>query len=124
MSIISITIDGRLTKEPAQKSYGEGKSLTAFSVACSTGFGDNKKTLFFDCSAFGKTGDAIAKYCNKGDQIIVQGTISQNKKDDKVYWNIRVSEFSFGQRKGDGTKSTDDNETPNDNPFNDDDIQF
>jgi single-strand DNA-binding protein len=127
MSIVSVTIDGRLTKEPEVKSYGSDKKLTSVSIASNTGFGDNKKTLYFNCTAFGKTGEAIAKYVNKGDQIIISGGISQNKKDDKIFWNIIINDFSFGQKKNDGVgrvSNVPDEPEHGDNPFDDDDIPF
>jgi len=126
--IVILTVSGRLTNEPKTREYGsEGKTLTSFNVASTVGFGDNKKTLFTNCTAFGKSGEAIAKYLNKGDGITVTGEPTQNKKDDKVYHGLTVSNWTFGPKKQ-GSSNTGGNDEPprseEDNPFSDDDIPY
>jgi len=97
--MITIQMDARLTKEPESKSYGgEGKTLTSISLATNTGFGDNKKTLFYNCTCFGKAGEAMCKYLNKGDQIFITGVPTQQKVDNKIFHGITISDWTFGAK--------------------------
>ena len=128
--MITVQMDARLTKEPETKTYGsEGKTLTSVSLATNTGFGDNKNTLFYNCTCFGKSGEAMAKYLNKGDQIFISGVPTQKKVDDKVYHGITINDWSFGAKVKGGSNDTGKDEqggqTEGDgNPFSDDDIPF
>ena len=92
--ILTITLSGRLTKDPELRTHNE-KSFTTFSIACTSGYGDRAKTLFFNCTA---SGDAISKFFKKGDQIFITGEPTQNKKDKEVYHGVRVTGFTFGQK--------------------------
>ena len=127
MSIAKIIFDGRFIKDPEQRSYGE-KTLCSFTVASDVGWGDSKRTLFFNCTAFGKTGEAIMKFFHKGDGIFITGTPTQNKKDDKVYHGVVVNEWSFGPKKlsGEQTYGTESpvSDDVNDSPFDDTEIPF
>lgn len=123
MSIVKLIADGRLIKDPVSRSYGES-SLATFTIACDTGWGDKKKTLFFNCTAFGKTGEAIVKFLKKGDSIFIAGTPTQNKKDDKVYHGVIVNEWSFGAKKRTNADGGSHDNDVNDSPFSDDDIPF
>ena len=64
-----------------------------------------QETDFFDCTAFGNTGAAIAKYITKGREILVEGRMesSKVKKDEqtRVYWGLTVDTFEFCGSKGD-----------------------
>ncbi|KKL76891.1 hypothetical protein LCGC14_2040300, partial [marine sediment metagenome] len=60
---------GNLTEDPEVKSY-QDNSFTVFCVAVQDGYGDKKKTFFFDCIASGKTGENIAKFFEKGKPIL------------------------------------------------------
>ena len=123
MSIVKYIFEGRLTKDPEVKTYGDNKKMTVFSIASDIGFGDYKRTVFHNCVGTGKIGENIVKYCKKGDQLIIEGEPSQKKKDDKVYHSVIVTGFSFGQSKSRDNQQQPDNK-PEDNPFDDSEIPF
>lgn len=113
MSVVVLTADGRLTKDPETRNYGsDGKTVTSFSIACTTGFGDKKSTLFFNCTAWGKTGETIAKYVKKGDGIFVTGEPTQREHEGKTYHGVNVSNWSFGAKKQGGESSGGSSEPP------------
>lgn len=89
------TIMGRLGQDPEIKQSKSGNSFVKFSIATNDGFGDNKKTNWHNCTAFGKLADVIAQYCKKGDMVAVSGSIDYNKHEEKIYTTIMVREFSF-----------------------------
>lgn len=123
MSLVKYFIEGRLTKDPELRTYGaDNNSLVNINVASDIGFGDNKKTVYHQCTAFKKTADAINNNFKKGDQIIIVGTPTQNKKDDKVYHGVNIDEWSFGAKKSGASKPAE--SKAEENPFNDEDIPF
>lgn len=78
----NITILGRIGKEIEVKQSQAGKSFAKFSVGVQRKF--NKDiTDWFDCVAFGKTGEIIAQYFTKGNQIALQGEIQFGDYTDK-----------------------------------------
>jgi len=106
-----IIIKGRLTRDPEQKTSGSGVEFCKFTVAVDRRQAKDKDrvTDFFDCTAFGNTGAAIAKYMTKGREILVEGRMESNRvaKDDTVrtYWGVTVDTFEFCGSKGDGAGS-------------------
>lgn len=65
-----------------------------------------EEATFVDCIAFGKTGDAIAKFFDKGRQILIEGKLAQSNKQTKAGDSIKtlkvvVDRFEFvGNREG------------------------
>lgn len=96
---------GNLTEDPEVKSY-QDNSFTVFCIAVQDGYGDKKKTYFFDCVASGKTGENIAKYFEKGKPILVEGKLYTRKNDETGFKEIKISiySFSFINGGGDGKK--------------------
>ena len=76
----NFTLMGRLTKIPEIRAYGNGKYLTAFSIAVNE---NKEKVHFFDLTAFGKTGEFVHHYFDKGQMIAVQGHLSYSTWTDK-----------------------------------------
>ena len=72
-------------------------------MAVQDGFGDKKKTFFFDCVASGKTGENIAKYFEKGKPIIAEGKLYIKKNEDSGFDEIRISIYAFYFINGGGT---------------------
>lgn len=133
MSLNKAILKGRLGGDPEVKN-----SVVNFSIATDDGYKDKdgnkvENTNWHRCTAFGKTGEIIAKWFKKGDEILVIGRIDYREYDGKYYTNIIVSEFDFvsskqseGQPKQDAkapgtpfeTVPTDDlNEPKDDLPF-------
>ena len=103
----TIMIHGRLTRDPELKTGSTGAEFCRFSVAVDKYNGKERGTDFFDCTAFGKTGAAIAQYMKKGREIIVIGSMESNttEKDGqkRTYWGLKADTFSFCGSKGDAS---------------------
>lgn len=96
---------GRLTKDAETRFTQSGKCVCSFGLAVDTGYGDNKKTVFLNCSVWNK--EALAQYLTKGKPIIVQGEYTEREWQDKDGNNrkaaeiiVREIEFQQGQPKG------------------------
>ena len=81
---------GNLTRE-AERKQTQGGAMLVFSVAESVGWGDNKKTNFWNCALFGKKAEGeFIDYLQKGSKVKIVGEVSFNEKDGKSYNSIRV----------------------------------
>jgi single-strand DNA-binding protein len=100
----SITLFGNVGKQPEPRTTQSGQKVCGFSLAVNDGFGDNKRTLWFDCSVWGKRGEAIATNVNKGDRLCVTGDFSTREYEGKTYLTVNVNDFSFvgGGKQGGG----------------------
>ncbi len=72
----SVVMVGRLTREPEQKYTASGMALVNFGIAVADGYGDKRKTLFVEVTAWDKTSEACAQYLNKGSSVLVSGKLS------------------------------------------------
>jgi len=75
-----VILQGNLVDDP--KIMGAENNVARFAIACNTGFGDNKETTYVDCVAFGKQVGTLQQYVGKGKQVIVRGTLIQNRWED------------------------------------------
>lgn len=85
---------GRLTRDPETKNFGES-SVTRFSVAVDEGYGEKKKTHFYNCSAWNKLGENVQKYTKKGSTVLVEGMFISSKNNDITYWELRADNVKF-----------------------------
>src|SRR5215210_3632425 len=78
----AITILGNTGREVELRYTPQGTAVANFSIASNTvrgrGDGQQKKTDWFNVSAFGKQAETLAKYLAKGSQILVRGKLSFN----------------------------------------------
>ena len=108
-----IILAGRLVRDAELKVGNSGSEYCKFTIAVDRNrTKDNeKKTDFFDCTAFGKTGAFVEKYFAKGDGIELIGRMESDKYTDKenktrTAWGVSVEEvyFPLGKGKADRTE--------------------
>lgn len=100
-----VIIVGNITRDPELRSTPSGTQVCGFSVAVNRnyrdGSGEQKENVsFFDCSAWGKSGEIIAQYAKKGSGILVSGRLEQRSWEDKEGQKrsrieIVVEDFNF-----------------------------
>lgn len=80
------------------------------SIAIDTGYGNAKKTHFFNVTAFGKTAETMEKFVKKGTKVALECEAVQNEYTDRngnkvqtVSFNIK--NFEFAESKGTGTNT-------------------
>jgi single-strand DNA-binding protein len=102
-----IIIHGRLTRDPELKEIDTANGptvLCTFSVAVDRTYGED--TDFFNCTAWRKTAEIVHKFCSKGKEILVEGSMQMDKvvKDDetRTYWKLNVERVEFCGKKDDG----------------------
>lgn len=80
----SFTLIGNATRDPETKQVGADNSVTEISVAWNDRLSKKEDAVsFFDCSAWGKLGEVIAKYVRKGDKVCFRGEMIQDRWKDK-----------------------------------------
>lgn len=86
----SVTLIGRLTKDPDEREAGN-TTVAKFSLAIDRGKkadGSDAGTDFPSITCFGKTAELVGKYLSKGRQVGIQGRIqtgSYEKDGHRVY---------------------------------------
>lgn len=99
----TITIMGRLTKDPELRYTQSNTPVTSFTVACERDFGD-KQTDFIDCVAWRQTAEFVEKYFSKGSMIVVDGRLQSRKWEDnngnkRTAWEVLADHVYFGESK-------------------------
>lgn len=81
----TITIQGRLTRNPELRRTGSGKAVANFAVACERDFneGGEKATDFIECVAWRNTAEFASKYFSKGKMAVVKGRLQIRPYTDK-----------------------------------------
>ena len=110
----SLTIKGRLTKAPEVRTWDNGNTVCSFSVAVDRRFKNKSgeyETDFFNVSAWNKTGEFVSRYFDKGQEILVQGSMQSRKHADddgtsRTYWEVRADSVEFCGKKGDRQEQT------------------
>lgn len=76
---------GNLTRDPELSNTASGVSLCRFSIAVSRPYtqGDGeKKTDFFNCTAWRGLAENVAKYCKKGNKVAIEGSVQIRTYED------------------------------------------
>lgn len=103
----TITIAGKLGRDAETRTAGND-SVTSFSVAVDEKKGGEKTTYWFDCSIWGRRGEALAQYLTKGSSVAIAGEFStrqyQTKDGEtKTSLSVRVDQITLqGGRQQDG----------------------
>lgn len=81
----TITIMGRLTRDPELRRTASGVPVTTFTLACERDFGNDgqKETDFIDVTAWQKTAEFVSKYFTKGRMAVVSGRLQIRGWTDK-----------------------------------------
>lgn len=105
-----VILMGRLTRDPDVK-YSSGENAMAianYTLAVNRKIakkGEEKTADFFNCVAFGKSGEFVERYFRKGLKIVVTGRLQNesytNKEGQKINTTkVIVEEQEFAESKG------------------------
>lgn len=90
-----ITIAGRTGKPGTLRNTDKGDAVLSFSLAVDDGYGENKTTMWFDCSLWGKRAASLEPHINKGTAMTVVGDLGRREHEGKTYLTVRVSELTL-----------------------------
>lgn len=135
MAFNKVILMGNLTRDPELRSTTSGSSVASFALAITRNWNNaqgerQEETSFIDCEAWGRTGETIAKYVQKGRQLLVSGRLRQDTWQDKDTGKNRstlrvvVEEFSFVSDGNRGGAAPQTGGEPTVEPINDDPIDL
>ena len=104
----STFLGGNLTDEPELRYTGEGTPVANATLATNERWKDKngdlqENTVFHDLVIWGNQAEVLEEYADKGQYIVVRGTIQTNEWEDNDGNNrydqeVKVLEFDFGPR--------------------------
>jgi len=133
-----VTLLGNLTRDPELRTTPSGRSVCSFSLAVNRTWnnqqGEKQEDVsFFDCTAWGKAGEIINQYTQKGQALLISGRLNQRtweqdgQKRSKV--DVVVEDFNFisdgtrgSSNRDDSPKSTPAKSTPTSDKKSSDDV--
>lgn len=105
-----ILLTGNLGRDPEAKYTDSGKFICEFSLAVQAGWGDNKTTEWYKCTAWEKLGEVLNEHLKKGSKVQVQGDFKQTfwkSKEGEACGEIQVTvkDFQFLSSKREQTET-------------------
>jgi single-strand DNA-binding protein len=88
-NINRVVITGNLTRDPELRSLNSGTSVCSLRIASNTRRKDNSsgewidKPNYFDVTVWGAQGENVAKYCQKGRAVAIDGRLEWREWEDK-----------------------------------------
>ena len=113
-----VILMGNLTRDVEVRTTQSGQSVASFSLAVTRSWRDQNgqqqdQTSFINCAAWGKPGEIIAQYVQKGAPLLVSGRLDQRSYEDKEgnkrqAVEVVVEDFNFvgGGRGGDDSQQS------------------
>lgn len=101
-----ITATGRIVADAEVRFTQSGDPICSFRMASDVGFGDKKTTNWFTCTIWGKRGESLSQYLQKGTPVTVFGMLTLrdwlNKEGIKqLSPDIRIDEIELhGSKQG------------------------
>ena len=88
-----------------------GKAVFSFSVAVQSGWGDNEKTSWANCTLWGNQAEKLSQHIHKGDRIGISGevTLREWSSGDKsgTSLDVNVDKVTLLGNKDTGNRTTD-----------------
>ena len=114
----TITLMGRLTKDPELRNTAQGTAVASFSLACERDYapnGGSKETDFIDIVAWRQNAEFVSKYFSKGQLVAVTGRLQIRDWTDSDGKRHRIPEVVasnvyFAEAKRDREKKNADTE--------------
>ena len=120
----NIVICGNVGKDAETRSTQNGDKVTSWTVAVEDRQGQEKRTLWFDCTLWGKRGESLAQYITKGGKVAVSGELSTREHDGKTYLQIRAEQVTLMGGKPEGQREERRELTPPKDDLDESEIPF
>lgn len=93
-----LIIAGTVTKPAELRRNGGGDPVLGFTVVVDNGkdaSGNRRDGTFYECSLWGKRGEAVEAHVTKGKKLTVIGRPTVRVYDGKAYLGLSVDDFTF-----------------------------
>ena len=91
----TICIAGNIGKDAVISTTPAGEKITNWSVAVQDRSGQERRTIWFDCTLWGKRGESLAQYLTKGTCVAVAGDWSFREHGGKTYFSVRADQVTL-----------------------------
>ena len=91
----TISIAGNIGKDAVTRSTQSGDKVTGWTVAVEERNGQEKRTIWFDCTLWGKRGEALAQYLTKGGKVAVSGEMSTREHEGRTYLTVNANQVTL-----------------------------
>jgi len=88
--MLILTLAGNTGRDAEHKTTQSGAEMCSFSVGVSTGYGENKATVWVDVTKWGKGAEGLARILRKGSKVAVTGEMSLREHNGKTYVQCRA----------------------------------
>ena len=88
--MLIVTLAGNLGRDAEYKTTQGGAERCSFSVGVTTGYGENKATVWVDVTKWGKGSEGLARILRKGSKVAVSGELSTREHNGKTYLQCRA----------------------------------
>lgn len=88
-----LIVSGRIGQDPEAKQTPAGQVVT-FSLAETVFVGGEKTTAWHDCQAWGKPGENILKYAQKGTGVTLQGSLKYDQYETKEGHKVKRAKIN------------------------------
>lgn len=112
---------GNLTRDPESRTTKNEKTVTNFSVAVNSGFGDSRETYYVNVVTFNKTAENCANFLAKGRQVAVVGRMrtqewenadgEKRRRDELIANEVHFLSKGDGEAPAGGKKAAPKSET-------------
>jgi len=121
-SVNKVLLAGRLTRDPELRFITTGTAICSFGLAVNEKYkvGDDwkEKVHFIDITVWGKQGENVAQYLNKGSQALIDGKLNyqtwetDGQKRSKLEVMAHSVQFLDGKKTDKDDKKTEQREQP------------
>ncbi len=113
---------GNITKDIELSETPNGIAVCRFSIAINSGYGEDKRTDYFNIVTWRNQAEVCGKYLKKGSKVAIVGSIQNRTFDDKegnkrTVTEIVASEVEFLSLKRNEEESTISDEEDSNSPF-------
>ena len=116
-------VTGNITKDADLRYTTTEKAYSKFCIANNEGYGENKKTNFFNCTLWGKSAENLNRFLTKGQKVLITGKVEINDYKDEEGVERKIIDInvdSFGGVELLGNKAQQESGTNNDTSNNSD----
>lgn len=93
-----LIISGNVGKDAVLRRTQDGEPVLGFSLAVSNGKdrdGNERPATWYDCSLWGKRGEALSSHIKKGTKLLLEGRPNARAHEGNAYLGISVDELEF-----------------------------
>ena len=95
----TLSVSGNLANLKTRET-NSGTMMVTFGVADRQYQNGEEKTQWWNCTAFGKRAETLAKFKDKLSKITVNGKVVQNTHDGKILFNVLVNDYDLTFKAG------------------------